>query len=163
MLNPACRLTRAAFLGFEFATGHLPMPRWARWICFQRAQDSAVRLTRLRWIRDHRDDAAAFGLAPGVYAASELPPGSLIGTNGLEQYRERSLRWCEPVTVLRIANGARWQTVSMGTGGVRGDPLTWVTGVYANGRRVPGHALHTKDDRLVIHCLPCPQVNDAWT
>ncbi len=134
----------------ELAAAKLPLPRDARYARYLRAQDAAVRRARLGWVRDHVAGPAAPVPARGRWPVEELDDAALVGAHALEREGERTYRWTEPVSLLRIAAPPGAHELVLETGGLRGRPQDYVIGAYAGGRRVSRNRLRGDGERLVV-------------
>ena len=113
-----------------------------------RAHARVVRLAQLDWIRAH-PDAPAPPPCDGARPVEELD-GALTGVHALEHDGERWWRWTEPVAHLRLAAPASGGVLTIDTGGRRGPPLDYVSGVYVGARRIRNRRLREDGERLLI-------------
>src|SRR5437016_5955821 len=67
-VEPHLIRARATFSTAELVTARLPLPGRTRGRWFRRAQDAAVRLTRLEHVRDQRVQGPSVGLGSGIHA-----------------------------------------------------------------------------------------------
>ncbi|MDX6642940.1 MAG: hypothetical protein QOD76_902 [Solirubrobacteraceae bacterium] len=121
---------------------------------FEEAHRRVVRVTQLRWIRDHDGPPPPPMRATGRWPVAELPGAALVGIHGLEVHRERNFRWTEPVALLRLPPVAGEQALIVDTGGLRGPPLDYVDAVYAGTSRVPRDSLRDDGQRLIVRLPP---------
>jgi len=117
---------------------------------YLRAQDRVVRLTQLRWIRDHVGPSGPPARRTGVWPAESLDGTALVGAHGLEGGDGGRFRWTDPVALLRVAPPPGEHLLTIDTGSVRGPPLDYVRGVYAGGRRLRDRDLEARDGRLTV-------------
>src|SRR5205085_1256731 len=88
----------------------------------------------------------------GIVGARNLN-GTVVGTHGLEELEGRGYRWTEPVALMRLSFPADGALLRIDTGGLRGDPASYLNGIYA-GRRRLAPELITSDGRTLQARLP---------
>ena len=148
--RPRTAAEAVAFRADELAAERLPLPAAVRYASFLRAQARAVRLTRLRWLRDHVPAPDAPTPRCGRWAVNELDDAALVGAHSLERGGGRTFRWTEPVALLRLEPPTGKHELVLETAGMRGPPQSYVTGAYAGGRRVSRNRLDGDETRLVV-------------
>jgi hypothetical protein len=148
--RPRAAAEALLFRADELAAQRLPLPAEARYARFLRAQDRVVRVTRLRWLRDHVPAPDPPTPGCGGWAVSELDDAALVGAHALERDGRRTFRWTEPVALLRLVPPPGDHELVLDTAGMRGAPLSYVTGAYAGGRRVSRNRLDGDETRLVV-------------
>jgi hypothetical protein len=141
-------LERAALAGEERAAMGVP-GRERRRRSMVRAHARVVRLAQLDWIRAHPDEPAPMP-GDGARRPVEELDGALTGVHALEHDGERWWRWTEPVAHLRLAAPASGGVLAIDTGGRRGPPLDYVSGVYVGARRIRNRRLRDDGARLLV-------------
>jgi hypothetical protein len=166
-IAPRVALNRLAVAFDEFAVERLPLPAAWRWMRFLRAHARVVHLTQLEWIR-HRKSRPA--LLPGLdrLPIERLVPDTVIGVHALEEHGGRPFRWTEPVALFRLAPSEDEHELRIETGGIRGDPLSSVIGVVADGHVLPRERLASDDEgTLLCGCRrlgrPPPETGWLWS
>jgi hypothetical protein len=134
-----------------FAAERLPISRKWRWKAFERSHASAVRLARLQWIRYHAGPTPMAD-ARRTWLAAELDGMALVGGHGIESHLGHDFRWTEPVAVLRLAPGKDDRLLTVETGGLRGDPASYVMAAYVGHRRIEDWS--AEDGRLEFRVRP---------
>jgi hypothetical protein len=152
--RPRAAAEGLALRGNEIAADRLPLPAGIRYGRYLRAQDAVVRRTRLRWVRDHVTGPPAPTAALGRWAVDQLDDTALVGAHALEHQGGRTIRWTEPVALVRVAAPPGEHELVMDTGGLRGPPLEYATGAYVGGRRVPRDRLRGDATRLIVPLPP---------
>jgi hypothetical protein len=147
---PSILWERLAFVTTEYASTHLPLSPHGRWWSYLRAQRGAVRLTHLHWISEHPEALAPPQAVDGSRPVEELGPHELAPVHTLERHGDRTFRWTEPTTQLRLRTPEDRATLRLDTGGLRGSALHYVRGVYVDGRRVAPGALREEGTVLLI-------------
>lgn len=142
-----------SFVLNEFAAERLRFLGERRWPRLLNAQESVVRLTHLRWIRDN-PEAPARRPEDSRWSATDLGGQRLAGAYPLEHNDQGAMRWTEPVAQLLLPPSPGRAQLAVDTGGVRGAPLRYVSAVYLGVRRVPRRALREEGGRLIV---PLPE------
>ncbi|MDX6698809.1 MAG: hypothetical protein QOE65_2206 [Solirubrobacteraceae bacterium] len=153
-VHPYVLRDRVGMTASERLLERASLPEDRRFPGYLRAQDRIVRLTQLRWIRDHVEPPGPPARATGTWTADALDGEALVGAHGLERRDGRAFRWIEPVALLRLAPPPGEHVVTIDTGGLRGSPLDYVCGVYAGGRPVGRGAIEAVDGRLDVRLSP---------
>jgi hypothetical protein len=143
-----------AFNAGEQLLRRLPLPEDRLYPWYLRAQDRVVRLTELRWIRDHVGPPTPPLRTTGSWSAEAVDGGELVGAHGLEYHDGRSFRWTEPVALLRLAPPPGEHLLTIDTGSLRGSPLDYVCAVYAGAHPLPPGDMQDEDGRLMVRLSP---------
>jgi hypothetical protein len=146
--RPRAAFERAALEVEERAAMGVP-GRERRRHSMVRAHARVVRLAQLDWIRAHPDEPVP-ARGDGARRPIEELEGVLTGVHALEHDGERWWRWTEPVAHLRFAAPASDSVLAIDTGGRRGPPLDYVSGVYVGGRRIRNRRLREDGARLLV-------------
>jgi hypothetical protein len=123
-----------------------PLPRRLRWRSFVAAQDGTVAAARLE--QSTRQNGLPAAPAAGILGADRLE-GVIAGAHGLERNGDRSFRWTEPVSLLRIAP-AEDSILRVNTAGIRGHPLDYLHGVYVGGEQLPAELVSCDSETLDV-------------
>jgi hypothetical protein len=112
------------------------LPDGLRWRSYVAAHEGNVRVVQLEEL------ARANGGPDPLPATSEPMPagrldGPLVGAHGLEREGSRWFRWTEPVALLHLRPAVTGGEVRLDTGGLRGDPLSYLQGAYAGPDPLP--------------------------
>jgi hypothetical protein len=133
-------------------------PEETRWRGYAAAQESMVRATQLReilgqngWPPPPRDGARNI--------AADALGEVLAGVHGLESRESQRFRWTEPVAVLCLPLPAEGAVLRIDTGGLRGAPLGYLHGIYADG--TPLAADRVSADERVIEARLGPDIARA--
>jgi hypothetical protein len=148
-VGPHLLRERLAFSASEQLLQRLPLPDSRLYPQYLRAQQRVVRLTQLRWIRDHVGPPDPPARGTGTWSAEAVDGAQVIGAHGLESHDGRWFRWTEPVALLRLAPPAGEHLLTIDTGGLRGRPLDYLRGIYAGGRSLPPDHVHDQDGQLI--------------
>jgi hypothetical protein len=146
--RPRAAFERAALEVEERAAMGVP-GRERRRHSMVRAHARVVRLAQLDWIRAHPDEPVP-ARGDGAPRPIEELEGVLTGVHALEHDGERWWRWTEPVAHLRLAAPASDSVLAIDTGGRRGPPLDYVSGVYVGARRIRNRRLREDGARLLV-------------
>jgi hypothetical protein len=158
---PYLARARYEFWWDELAVKRLPLCEARRWRRYLRAQDRVVRLTQLRWIREHVGPPSPPLRAPGRWRIEEIDDGMLVGMQGLEDHGGRLFRWTEPVAVFRMAAPPDPHMLRIDTGGLRASPLDYVSAVYQGNRHVPWESLRDEYGVLSVELAASDRMNAA--
>jgi hypothetical protein len=109
-----------------------------------------VAVTRLRWLREHRQAAPSARRLDGTLDASRLDAGVLTGGFALEHANGVDFRWAGPVARLRLFPRGAGRALVIDTLGLRGPPSAYVRAVYAGRRRVAPSRIGGDSRRLAI-------------
>jgi hypothetical protein len=151
--RPHALRQRLSFTARQSVAGRLPIARQWRWPSFLDAHRDAVRLARLEWVRDCVPAPDPPKRADGRWSVEQLD-AALAGIHGLERHDGDWFRWTEPSVAMWLAPPSGDHVLTIETRGVRGAPLDYVTGVYADGRRLPSDRLLGGDDGRLSISLP---------
>jgi hypothetical protein len=152
-------LERATLAIEQRAAMHLP-GRERRRRSMVRAHARVVRVTQLDCIRALGGATAPAPGDGGRQRVEELD-GALVGVHALERDGDRWWRWTEPVAHLRIEPPARGGVLAVDTGGRRGPPLRYVSGVYVGAHRIRNRRLREEGGRLLIPLAPAEWAHAA--
>jgi hypothetical protein len=154
------------------------LPDEARWRSYATAHERNIRAIQLEEMA--KENGAHAQAAAGGPIGAERLDGVLIGTYGVEAQHDRRFRWTEPVALLRLVPSPDGSVLRLETGGLRGDPLGYLQGVYAGSLPLPselvtgdGEALEIRlsaqfasaaaDSGLVLVCRPLVPSRDGST
>jgi len=125
------------------------LPYEARWHSYVAAHEGNVRAVQLAESTEKNGMPTPPDTGTGPIGAERLD-GVLIGTHALESEGDRSFRWTEPVALMRLTPPAEGAMLRLDTGGLRGDPLDYLQGVYAGSLPLPPELVAGDGDALEV-------------
>jgi hypothetical protein len=139
---------RAATRFHQVAAATPLLPDEARWRSYATAQERNIRAIQLEEMA--QENGASAGVTSGGPIGADHLEDVLIGTHGVEAQHDRRFRWTEPVAMLRLGPLTDGSALRLETGGLRGDPLDYLQGVYAGSQPLPSELISGDGEALEI-------------
>jgi hypothetical protein len=140
-------------LWFQAVAGLRGLPEDIRWRGYVQAHERTVRAAQLRHISEQNGALGSPMRSAGTMRAQSLN-GVVVATHGLEESEGRSYRWTEPVALLRLEPPEGGAVLRIDTGGIRGDPASYLSGVYAGRHKLAPELISSEGDVLELRLSP---------
>ena len=125
------------------------LPETLRWRSYVAAHEGNVRAVQLEELPRSNGGPDPLPAASSPVPAARLE-GSLVGAHALERGPTQAFRWTEPVALLRVRPSAKGAALRLDTGGLRGDPLSYLQGAYAGSTALPRRLIESDEGAVSL-------------